>query len=473
MRRIARVGLLSAASACSLTTYDYTSCDTNADCRDAFGFGYVCGDEGLCAEVEVEPRCERTWPVDLFTRVEDYRDAIVLGSVYDQSFDMPETQASQLAIMQVNDLSGLDGRAYALVECSYGEDTRLDTRTREEAAAYTAEWLADTLGVPALIGPATSSTAEAVYYAAAPADAVVISPSATSPALSTIDGLTKTDEAPGLFWRTAPPDSLQGEVVAVDMLARKTANVAVIYATGSYGEGLAQVFTAEFAARGGGTVTLHAFSDATERAVALAAAAAAAPDEVLFIAAESADVSAFLNAAAVQPAYADLPIFLTDSARDEEVLQDTYATAFSLFDQVRGTAPSVPQGDVYAFFSGAYSAEFAPDVATDSVYTAHAWDAAWLAIYGVAWAAANEDAITGTGIARGLRQLSAGTYIPINPTNWTEVRARFDEGAPVDVTGASGPLDFDPDTEETTASIDVWEIDVDGRGFTTTYTTEP
>ena len=47
MRRIALVGLLSAASACSLTTYDYTSCDTNADCRDAFGFGYVCGDEGL------------------------------------------------------------------------------------------------------------------------------------------------------------------------------------------------------------------------------------------------------------------------------------------------------------------------------------------------------------------------------------------------------------------------------------------
>ena len=464
------IALLVVAS-CSLTTLNYTPCDTSAQCRDAFGFGYTCGDEGLCEEITIEPRCNDVYPVDLFQRIENYRDTIVIGSLFDQSSDTPEIQATRLAVMQVDDLSGLDGREFGVVECTYEENNVYDDRSMEEATVFASRWLAGTLGVPVIVGPATSSMAEAAYYVTSPLGTALISPSATSPALSTIDGLTKTNEEPGMFWRTAPPDSLQGEVVAADMLDRNVRDVAVIYQTGSYGEGLATVFQSAFVAEGG-TASLHAFSDNTQRDVAVTEVAAEHPDEVLFISSEGTDVSAFLNAAAVLSAYSTMGIFLTDAARDEDVL-DAATTARTLFDQVRGTAPSVPAGTVYDFFSGAYAGAFAPDTADSSVYTAHSWDASWLSIYGIAWSQLNEGAITGVGVARGFRHVSAGDAVDINPTRWTQVQANFAEAASVDVTGASGSLDFDSQTEETTAPLDVWTIGTDGASFDTEYTIEP
>lgn len=455
---------------CSLGTFGYSPCETDGECRDAFGFGSVCGDAGLCEDAAPAPRCERTWPENLFDRLDEYRDAVVLGALFSLPSDLPEAQAAQLAVQQVNDVAGLDGRPFALVECTYAADPAFDDLASEDAAAASAAFLAETLGVPAIVGPATSSTAEAAYYVAAEAGAVVISPSATSPSLSTIDGLEKTDEEPGLFWRTAPPDSLQGEVVAQDMLDRARSDVFVIYRTGSYGEGLATVFQAAFE-KAGGRTTLQPFSDATERSLAVLAAEQAAPEEVLFISSEPDDVVGFLNAAREAPGFQDIGIFLTDTARDQELLTAA-AAASDLFDQIRGTAPWVRTDlPVYEFFAYAYGAEYAPDSAADSVYTAHTWDATWLAVHGVAWSVANEGAITGLGVARGLRQVSAGEPVDINPTTWTRIRASFDEGLSVDVTGASGNLDFDPVTEETSAPIEVWAV-ADGD-FVSQYWVEP
>lgn len=457
-------------ASCSLTTLPYDACTTNTQCRDAFGFGWTCGGEGLCVEVPVEPRCNQVYPVDLFQRVENYRDAVVIGSLFDLSTDMPETQAAQLAISQVNDRAGLDGRPFGLVECTYEVNTVYDDFDQAEATEFVTDWLADSLGVPAIVGPATSSMAEVAYYVASAADTLLISPSATSPSLSTIDGLTKTNANPGLFWRTAPPDSLQGAVVAADMLDRGVASVAVIYQTGSYGEGLAQVFQEAYAL-GGGTITLYAFSDTTERDVATTTVAGLRPREVLFISSESTDVSAFLNSAKTQAGYAAMGIFLTDAARDEEVLAAA-SSAYGLFDQIRGTAPSIPSGAVYDFFAGSYSAAFSED-ASASAYTAHTWDATWLALYGITWSASNEGAITGTGIARGLRHVSYGDAVDLHPTRWSEVRAIFDGGEGIDVTGASGSLDYDLLTEETTGAIDVWAVGTDRTSFRTLYTVEP
>ena len=45
-------------------------------------------------------------------------------------------------------------------------------------------------------------------------DAVLISPSATSEALTIIDGIQKSDDLPGLFWRTVGSDQIQAQVLA-------------------------------------------------------------------------------------------------------------------------------------------------------------------------------------------------------------------------------------------------------------------
>ncbi|MBW1876767.1 MAG: hypothetical protein JRJ84_00240, partial [Deltaproteobacteria bacterium] len=203
-----------ALPACSLTTLDYTECTGNALCRDAFGLGSVCGQEGFCEGAEANLRCDETTPPDLLTRPEDHPDVIVFGSLVDRAFDVPVERAFQLAVVQVNQSGGLEQSEFGLVACNYEEDSEIDSFTQEEAALDIAAYLVDVLGAPLLLGPSTSGLTGVVWEEVNTSGVVVISPSATSPALTYIDGLEKSDENPGTLWRTAPPDSLQGRAIA-------------------------------------------------------------------------------------------------------------------------------------------------------------------------------------------------------------------------------------------------------------------
>ena len=126
------------------------------------------------------PRCggaRQTFPDDLLVRPADYADVIVLGSSFDRSTDYPEMQAARLAIKQANDSGGLAGVEFALVQCTYAEDSDFDGLTMEEATAETAVRLADALGAHAIVGPATSGMTEAAWNAVGDR-ALIISPSA-------------------------------------------------------------------------------------------------------------------------------------------------------------------------------------------------------------------------------------------------------------------------------------------------------
>jgi branched-chain amino acid transport system substrate-binding protein len=452
------------AGACSLETFAPTRCKENSECRGAFGLGFACNAEGFCASHEVDARCGTTFPEDLWQRPQNYADAILLATLFDNAADVPEYQAARLAVKQVNDSQGLDGRNFAIVQCSYEESSALDDLAAEEAAIHAIEWMVDYVGPSAVVGPATSGNSEAAYLAVAERqDApVFISPSATSPALTYIDGDVKTDEAPGLFWRTAPPDSLQGQVLAFDVartLPQGAQRVAIMYQSGPYGTGLADFFEANYV-QGEHVVKLYEFDNDTTRDNAVNLAAVEALDAVVFISSDLPDVVSFLNAAAVRSEYADMPIFLADAARDAELLVQAAAAA-ALFPNVRGTAPSVPEGDIYETFAASYAAAFEGQDAADSSYSAYSYDAGWLAIYGATWSLFQEGTISGLGSARGLRQISDPAYFPeleIKPLNFGTVRAKFAAGTAINVVGASGSLDYDPETGETAGPVDIWEI---------------
>lgn len=55
--------------------------------------------------------------------------------------------------------------------------------------------------------------------------------------------------------------------------------------------------------------------------------------------------------------------------------------------------------------------------------------------------------------------LSAGAPIEARSTEWGKVVESFREGKSVDVRGASGDLDYDPATEETSGDIETWRIE--------------
>ena len=120
-----------------------------------------------------------------------------------------------------------------------------------DAATAAAERLITSDEVVAIFGADCSGVTTAIANnVAVPNGVSMISPSATSPALTTI-----ADN--GLFFRTAPSDARGGQILAAIAKDRGVTNVAITYTNNDYGKGLADVFAESFKALGG-TVSLVA-----------------------------------------------------------------------------------------------------------------------------------------------------------------------------------------------------------------------
>lgn len=445
-------------------------CDSHASCREAFGVGSVCGEAGFCETVTLPERCS-VWPEGALDAPAPAGGTIFLGAQYDYASDYIELLASQLAIQQANERTGLEERSFALVSCDSSEDPAYDDLDAIAATEEISRFQAEEIGVPAVIGAEYSSRAEAAYEVLSGFGALLISPGASSPSLSTIDGVGSTDEAPGLFWRTIPSDTEQGRVVAREIEGNLGGGqVAVIAAAGAYGEGLAQVFIGAYDP-GGTRTTLTLFAGETDLSTAIVTVGESAPDVVLFISGETADAVGFLNAAGAIPSYAALPIFLTDGAKTDALLDEVTPAGRSLLDQVRGTFPRTPTGrTTYQIFATSFRFAFEGYDPDSDAYTAYCYDAGWLGLYGAAWSLHQEGDISGLGMARGLRQISAGTPVDVGPGSWGTVKSSFQAGDPVDINGASGALDFDPQTGEASAAVDIWFVDTDnGASFRIGY----
>jgi ABC-type branched-subunit amino acid transport system substrate-binding protein len=424
-------------------------------------------EDGFCASGAL-PRCDRAYPEDLLTAPARYREAIVLASLTDRSSpaQLTREKAIRLAFKEVNAAGGLGGVPLGVLQCDIQENPRIDSATRPQAAVSTAGALSRNLGVPAVIGPATSADAQEVWDGVRASGTLIISPSATSPALTRLEPAL-SDAGPGLLWTTAPTDLLQGKAIADDLLARNVGNLYVIRETGPYGEGLAGLVSDHFHS-GGGTIQIESLP-AEDRIEAVVAAVPEGDAEVLFISSQQSWIIRFLQAAARDQKYTDRNIFLTDAAANQAVFSAAAAAA-PLFPNIRGTrpAPLDPSEYVFASFVAGYRAEYGGENPSDATYSAHAYDAAWLSLYGTAWAALQEGSITGPGIGRGLRRISDGAATPMLPSSWKAVLVAFGAGRAIDVRGASGELDYDPDTKQLNAPIEIWGVTSEGGRFVTT-----
>ena len=162
-----------------------------------------------------------------------------------ESLVPPIAEGAEMAMKEASD-SGmlLDGATVTPVR---GDSTCVDS----SAAVAAAERMITADGVNAIVGAACSGATVAVLTnVALPNGVLMISPSATSPALS-------TTEDNGLFFRTAPSDARGGEVMAEILMEEGVTEAAVSYTNNDYGKGLADSFQSAFEAAGG-TVTISA-----------------------------------------------------------------------------------------------------------------------------------------------------------------------------------------------------------------------
>ncbi|WGW02888.1 ABC transporter substrate-binding protein [Tropicibacter oceani] len=181
---------------------------------------------------------------------ESHSNAIKMGVILGftgpiESLTPSMAAGAEIAMKEISDSGKLLGGA--MIEPVRADSTCVDSA----AATAAAERLITSDGVKGIMGSDCSGVTGAILAnVAVPNGMVMISPSATSPALSSA-------EDNGLFFRTAPSDARQGAVLASILLDKGINSVAVTYTNNDYGKGFADAFNENYTA-GGGTVTLTA-----------------------------------------------------------------------------------------------------------------------------------------------------------------------------------------------------------------------
>jgi ABC-type branched-subunit amino acid transport system substrate-binding protein len=140
----------------------------------------------------------------------------------------------KLGIKEVNDSGGVLGQP---VEWLDGDDG-----TNPQVALATADRLISA-GVQVIIGAAASSITAAVLPKVVAAGRLLISPSATSDALSHIDDKS-------LFFRTSPPDVLQAKALADILMRDGTQRIVMVGRDDAYGTGIQHNVQADLASAG-------------------------------------------------------------------------------------------------------------------------------------------------------------------------------------------------------------------------------
>ena len=189
-----------------------------------------------------------------------------------ESLTVPMADGAELAIKEVSDSGALLGGLQ--VVSVRGDTTCIDSA----AAVAAAERLVTSDRVDAIVGGDCSGvTIAMLQQVAKPNGIVMISPSATSPALSTI-------EDDGLFFRTAPSDARQGEVIAEILQEMGLHEAAMTYTNNDYGKGLADSIAANVEQRGTHVTISTPHEDGKGDYSAEVAALAAVGGDILIVA---------------------------------------------------------------------------------------------------------------------------------------------------------------------------------------------
>ena len=344
-------------------------------------------------------------------------------------------RAFNLAIKHINAGGGVFGIP---VEVAVGDTTRDPT-----VAVEAARRLIEEEGVHALVGPSSSAnTLPVAERVAGPAGIPLISPSATSPLLTT------AADSDFLF-RTALSDSAQGPVLARITRERGFTNVGVIYINDAWGQGLADAFAAAWE----GEIAMVVFDpDQTSVLDALRQSASSGAQALVVITFEEA-AEAIVSEAVAQGIY-DQFLF-GDAAKSPAVVR---AIGGDRLGGMYGTAgTSDPKSASAAAWEAAYVAEYG--MLPEYAYVKETYDAT----IALALAAQAAESVDGAAIRDHLRAIGSGpgTVALADAASIAAALRVLVEGGDVDYEGAATTLDWDENGDLRRGHIGVWRFTAD------------
>jgi branched-chain amino acid transport system substrate-binding protein len=349
----------------------------------------------------------------------------------------PMVEAVKMAVEEINAAGGVLGKDIELV----GQDDGTDVDVANTAAD---QLLAD--DVDYIVGPAGSSVALGVLDKITGAGIPMCSPSNTGANFTTVD------DNGGYYFRTAPPDNLQAQVLADLIVSDGHENVVVLGQSTEYGEGFVEFLVQELESLGA-TVpdTIIYDAEGTDFAAEAEQIAAAEPDAVAIISyAEGGQVMSSAIAAGIGPQ--DVQWYGADGIQGSSFYKEIDENNPAIVEGIRGTAPSAVPADGEATFVDRFAA-FAPGI--DTIFSGHAYDCVVLGA--MAAIAAESDAPA--DIQAGINDLTAEGE---KCTLVAECIEMIGAGDDIDYDGAAGPLDFVEAGEPGAGAYDTWTFDAAG-----------
>ncbi len=300
-------------------------------------------------------------------------------------------------------------------------------------------------GVAAAIGAASSGVTKLFLDDMIGAGIITFSPANTS-----VDFIDWDDN--NLYWRTAPNDLLQGEVLANLVADDGHENVATIYLNDSYGAGLNTVFKRVFEGTGGTILTEQSYNagDTTFDAQ-VNAALATNPDAIILI---TFDEIYTIGPALINAGFDGGKFYFVDGNLKQFGSDANWPANLSL-SGAKGTTPAGPAADTaFQTAANAWWVAQGNDALTEYAYMNESYDAVIL----LALAALAAESDKASDIITKLREVSGGEG---NGTKCTSYQACADiilAGGTADYDGYSGPITFDEVGDPTEAVIGIFEF---------------
>lgn len=254
-------------------------------------------------------------------------------------FGQPEVNADALATKHLNEAAGRE-----VIKLEHG-----DTQTAASPAISEANRLVDVVGVPAIVGGASSGvTIPVAQSVCIPKKVLQISYASTSPQITTL-------EDDDFIFRTCPSDALQGVIaggLAYKDLGFRTA--ATMFVNNPYGQGLSNIFTKTFEDLGG---TVQAEVPHPQKAqpsyVAELEQALANDPEVVFLPTYPGQAVVFMREAIEQFKFNSW--LFSDGTRSEKIPETVGAESV---EGLYGTAPGSKETPSSETFVSEYNAEY-------------------------------------------------------------------------------------------------------------------
>jgi ABC-type branched-subunit amino acid transport system substrate-binding protein len=359
-----------------------------------------------------------------------------IGSLLPQTGDLaylgpPEFAGVDLAVKEINDAGGVLGKKVGSFKADSGDGT-------PDIAGASVDSLLNK-NVDVIVGAAASSVSLSVIDKITGAGVVEFSPANTSPAFDSYDDN-------GLYFRTAPSDVLQGEVLGNLAVQDGNSNVAIMARQDSYGEGLAKR-AREVLEQKGATVSQYILysADAQNFTAEVNKVAASKPDAIILIGFnETTKIVPQFISKSVGPQ--DVQLYFVDGN-----MADYSGEKFNL-KGVKGTFPAPPEVD-QAFYDRLL--EVNPKL-KDFTYGPQSYDAVMMSA--LAAIAAGDD--SGEAIASKIVEISKdGTAC----STFEECSKLLQDGKDIDYQGVSGPCDLNDTGSPNKATIGIQEYGANNK----------